>query len=159
MPRLKKPFPNGKFDLKRGIDFIGVTCVFVCHDGQGRFLLAKRSQHCRDEQGHWDTGGGSHEFGTLLEDTVKREIKEEYGATAFNLKFIKVYEAHRYLADKTPTHWVAVVYAAQVDPEDVKNNEPSKIDDIGWFTFNKLPKPLHSQIKHSLISVHQAGII
>jgi 8-oxo-dGTP diphosphatase len=154
-----KGFANGENDLKRGVDFVGVTCSFVCHDGKGRFLLHKRSKNCRDEQGRWDNGGGAHEFGHTIEETVKREIKEEYGADAFNLQFIKVYDAHRNLGDGTPTHWVAIVFAAQVDPKQVKNNEPYKIDEIGWFTLDSLPSPLHSQSKHTFRSVKEAGFI
>jgi 8-oxo-dGTP diphosphatase len=152
-------FANGKHDLRRGIDFIGVTCSFVCHDGKGKVLMHKRSKNCRDEQGRWDNGGGAHEFGATFEETIKREVKEEYGTEPFNLKFIKTYDAHRNLAGGIPTHWVSVVYAAQVDPKKVKNNEPYKIDEIGWFSFESLPTPLHSQSKHTLESVHAAGII
>ena len=155
----QQAFANGKHDLKRGIDFIGVTCVFVCHDGTGRFLLHKRSKNCRDEQGRWDNGGGAHEFGATLEETVKREIKEEYGADAFNVKRVKIYDAHRKLDDGTPTHWLAVVYAAQVDPKQVKNNEPHKIDELGWFTLNDLPSPMHSQSIGNLQAVKAAGIV
>lgn len=45
---------KAKKDLQRGIDFIGITCVFYCHDGQGNFLMHKRSKNCRDEIG-WFT--------------------------------------------------------------------------------------------------------
>lgn len=152
MNKPNQSFANGKHDLKRGIDFIGVTCSFVCHDGKGNVLLHKRSKNCRDEQGNWDNGGGAHEFGHNFEDTIKREIEEEYGAKAFNLQFVKVYDAHRKLDDGTPTHWVSVLYVAQVDPEQAKNNEPHKIDEIGWFTLDNLPSPLHSQAKHTFES-------
>ena len=50
-------------DLKRGVDYIGVTVNFLVHDGNGRILLQKRSKQCRDEQGRWDIGGGAVEFG------------------------------------------------------------------------------------------------
>jgi len=156
MPNKSKAFPNGKHDLRRGIDFIGVTCVFVCHDGQGNILMHKRSKNCRDEQGRWDTGGGAHEFGVTFEQTVTREIKEEYGADASDLRFLKVFDAHRTLSDGTPTHWVAVVYMALVDPKQVINNEPYKIDEIGWFKLDALPSPLHSQYKTVKQIVHQA---
>ncbi len=152
-------FANGQNDARRGIDFIGVTCSFVCHDGRGRVLLHKRSQNCRDEQGRWDNGGGAHEFGHSLEGTVRREIKEEYGADVIDLRFVKVYDAHRQLDDGTPTHWVSVLFAAQVDPKQAKNNEPFKIDDIGWFTLKTLPSPLHSQSLHSLQAVQALGIM
>jgi 8-oxo-dGTP diphosphatase len=159
MKKVPQPFANGQNDLRRGIDFIGVTCSFVCHDGKGKVLLHKRSKNCRDEQGKWDNGGGAHEFGSDLDQTVKREIEEEYGVTPTKLQFIKVYDAHRKLEDGTPTHWVAVVYAAQVDPKQANNNEPYKIDEIGWLTLDNLPKPLHSQSLHTLKSVKAAGII
>jgi 8-oxo-dGTP diphosphatase len=154
-----KGFANGKHDLRRGIDFIGVTCSFVCHDGHGKLLLHKRSKNCRDEQGKWDGGGGAHEFGATLEDTVRREIKEEYGAEVIKLQYIKTYDALRQLADGTPTHWVSVLFAAQVDPKQAKNNEPYKIDEIGWFTLSDVPSPLHSQVPHSLETLHGLGII
>jgi 8-oxo-dGTP diphosphatase len=152
---MTKGHSNGKNDLQRGVDFIGVTCSFVCHDGKGKILLHKRSKNCRDEQGNWDNGGGAHEFGHNLEDTVKREIKEEYGADVQKLQFVKVYDAHRKLADGTPTHWVSVLYLALVDPSQVTNNEPYKIDEIGWFTFDNLPTPLHSQALHTFESIKQ----
>jgi 8-oxo-dGTP diphosphatase len=152
-------FSNGTNDLKRGIDFIGVSCSFVCHDGQGKVLMHKRSKNCRDEQGRWDNGGGAHEFGDTIEQTIEREIKEEYGCPVEEMQFIKAYDAHRKLDDGTPTHWIALLYAVKVDPKQAKNNEPYKIDDIGWFTLDSLPKPLHSQSLHSLESVKDAGII
>jgi hypothetical protein len=52
--------------MKKGIDCIGNTVVFACHDGQGNYLLSKRSTACRDEHGTWDQGGG----GIELHDTV-----------------------------------------------------------------------------------------
>jgi len=156
---MSKGFRNGPGDARRGIDYIGVTCSFVCHDGNGRFLMHKRSKNCRDEHGNWDNGGGAHEFSATFEETVERESQEEYGVKPSDLRFIKTYDAHRELADGTPTHWVAIVYAAKVDPNEVKNNEPHKIDEIGWFTMDDLPSPLHSQSLHALQSVKDAGLI
>ena len=49
--------------MKKGVDFIGVTIVFWCHDGKGNVLLALRGPNCRDEHGTWDPGGGGLEFG------------------------------------------------------------------------------------------------
>jgi hypothetical protein len=33
-----------------------------------------------------------------------------------------------------------------VDKNQVKNNEPQKFSEIGWFDFTNLPEPLHSQL-------------
>jgi 8-oxo-dGTP diphosphatase len=145
-------------DAKRGIDFIGVTVPFVVHDGNGRFLLQKRSVNCRDEKGTWDVGGGSMEFGEEWEDAVRREVKEEIGTNPSEVIFLKAYNALRNNEGKR-THWIALVHAAKVNPGKVKINDKDKIDEIGWFNLNNLPKPLHSQMMKSLDAAKKAGII
>lgn len=37
--------------MQKGVDYTGITVVFCCHDGQGRFVMAKRSNNSRDEAG------------------------------------------------------------------------------------------------------------
>jgi len=59
----------------------GVSVVFVCEDGEGRILLARRGAGARDEPGAWDCGAGALEFGESFESAVAREVEEEY-ATA-----------------------------------------------------------------------------
>lgn len=139
---------NIKQDLKRGVDYIGVTCVFFCHDGRGRVLLQKRSANCRDEQGTWDCGAGSMEFGEEWADAVRREVREEYCVEPLE---IKLAEVRNVLRDNqgTPTHWIAVVHAVRIDPEQVKIGEPEKIDQIGWFAPEEFPDNKHSMLdKH-----------
>ncbi|MCL5435582.1 MAG: NUDIX domain-containing protein [Patescibacteria group bacterium] len=131
---------------KKGLDFTGVTVVFFCHDGNGNFLLAKRSQNARDEQGRWDTGGGGLEFGDSLEETLRREIGEEYGAEVLDFEFLGFREVHRTSVDDRPTHWIALDFKARVDPLKAKINEPHKFDRLGWFRLDNLPEPLHSQL-------------
>jgi 8-oxo-dGTP diphosphatase len=145
------------FDLRKGVDFIGVTCVFFCHDGKGNLLMHKRSQKCRDEQGKWDTGCGSMEFGETFEQTVKREIKEEYCVTPKNLRQVGVFNVLR-KNDKTQTHWIKVLFVAQVDPKKVKIGEPDKMENLQWFKSNRLPKPLHSQLKKDLERLKKIGV-
>jgi len=145
-------------DLKRGVDYIGVCCVFVCHDGNGKFLLHKRSCNCRDEQGCWDCGGGAVEFGETFEEAARREIREEYGVEVSDLKFAA---AKNVLRDNNgkPTHWVAVIFAAQVDSTQVKNNDPHKIEEIGWFASDQLPEPKHSSLASDFEAIREIGVI
>lgn len=144
------------FDLKKGVDFIGVTCVFYCHDGKGNLLMHKRSKNCRDEHGRWDPGSGSMEFGETFLQTAKREIQEEYGVTPKNLKFWAVNNALRWHG-RTRTHWIAVLFTAEVDPRKAKIGEPEKMDDIGWFPIDKLPRPLHSMTHKHLKMIRENG--
>ncbi|MDP3785111.1 MAG: NUDIX domain-containing protein [bacterium] len=144
-------------DIKRGVDYIGVTCVFFCHDGKGRILMHKRSRNCRDEIGRWDCGSGSMEFGESFEKAVRREIKEEYGLQPTEIKLCGVRSVLRKNGN-TKTHWIAAVFAAKVNPTGAKIGEPRKMDQIGWFRTNHLPKPLHSIFTKHLKMVQGAGI-
>lgn len=143
-------------DLKKGVDFIGVTCVFYCHDGKGNLLMHKRSKNCRDEHGRWDCGSGSMEHGEIFEEAVKREIKEEYCVTPKKIQFCGVNNVLRFHKKKR-THWVALLFVALVDPKKCKIGEPEKMDEIGWFPLTKLPKPLHSMIRPHLKMVRSGG--
>lgn len=132
--------------MKRGVDHPGVCVVFHCHDGQGNFVMGKRSKSTRDEQGKWDQGGGAVEFGEKAEDALRREIKEEYGAEVKNASFLGFMDVHRIDSQKNKTHWIALCYKVLVDKGQIKNAAPKDHDEIGWFTLSNLPEPLHSQM-------------
>src|SRR3989338_7456222 len=107
--------------MKPGIDFIGVSVFFFCHDGKD-FLLHKRSDKCRDEIGHWDFGGGQLELGERLEQAVIREVKEEYVGIG---KIEKQFPAHSLLRKENgiKTHWLIITFLVKVDRKKVKNND------------------------------------
>lgn len=131
--------------MKKGEDYTGIAIVYFCHDGAGRYLFNKRSLHARDEQGTWDCGGGGLEFGDSVEETLHKEIKEEYCTKVLSYKFLGFRDVHREKEGKK-THWIALDFKVLVDSHIVKNGEPRKFDEIGWFTFDALPEPLHSQL-------------
>lgn len=135
--------------MERGIDYIGISVSYLCHDGKGNYVMNKRGVNCRDEHGTWDFGGGSVEFGDTLEATLHKEIKEEYGATVKRRKYLGHIESFREHEGKK-THWIHFHYLVQVDREEVINGEPHKFDDIGWFRLDALPTPLHSGIPEAL---------
>ncbi|XOU94808.1 MAG: NUDIX hydrolase [Candidatus Kerfeldbacteria bacterium] len=134
---------------KSGFDYIGVTTPFYCHDGNGNFLFHKRSDKCRDEKGTWDCGGGRLDFGEDPREGVLREVKEEYGCDGNineQLPYYSIIRKH----DGKKTHWLSLPFIIQVDRNKVKNNEPDKIDEIGWFKLDQLPKPIHTGVKLEL---------
>ena len=140
---------------KKGVDYTGVCVVYFCHDGKGNVLMGKRSQKTRDEQGKWDIGGGSLEFGERVEEALKREVNEEYSTDVLKHEFLGFRDVHRTHLDTDQkisviplkkTHWIALDFKVLVDPSKVKNGEPESIDEIGWFTINRLPENLHSQL-------------
>lgn len=137
-------------DLKMDIgkDYIGVSVVYFCYDGAGRFLMAKRSDNARDEQGKWDIGGGKIEPHDTVIDSLQREVSEEYCADILDYQFLGYRDAHRTLPDGTPTHWIALDFAVKVDPDTVAIGEPHKLTDLQWFTRSTKPRDadMHSQL-------------
>ncbi|GHH65450.1 hypothetical protein GCM10017673_09530 [Streptosporangium violaceochromogenes] len=124
-----------------------VSCVFVCHDGHGRVLLARRGAGARDEPGSWDCGAGALEYGESFEAAVAREVREEYTAGVRDVETIGVRNVLR--ADPV-SHWVAVIFAVEVDPSEVAIGEPRKFDELGWFAPDAPPDPAHSQLAETL---------
>lgn len=135
----------------KGVDFIGIGVVFFCHDGNGNFILAKRSKNCRDEQEKYDVGGGAIEVQEKVEEVLIREIKEEYCSDVIDFEFLGYRDVHRINNDKK-THWIVLDFKVLVNRSQVKIGEPHKFDEIGWFKLNKLPleEQLHSQLRFAL---------
>jgi 8-oxo-dGTP diphosphatase len=131
--------------MKKGVDTIGIAVVYFCHDGDGNVLLAKRSEAARDETLRWDIGGGAVEFGESVEETVRKEIKEEYSTDVEDMEFLGFRDVHR-VHDGVPTHWIALDFKVRVNREMAAIGEPHKFDDLGWFTLDGLPSPVHSQL-------------
>lgn len=130
-----------------------VSCVFVCHDGSGRVLLARRGPGARDEPGTWDTGAGALEHGESFEEAVAREVREEYATDPLETVTVGV---RNVLRGDPVSHWVAVVHAVRVDPAAAAIGEPHKFDALGWFDLDALPTPLHSQLPGTL-ALFRAG--
>ncbi|HIJ11643.1 TPA: NUDIX hydrolase [Candidatus Woesearchaeota archaeon] len=131
--------------MKKGFDFTGVTIVFYCHDGEGNVVLGKRGSNCRDEHGTWDLGAGSLDFGDGIEQTLRKEIKEEYCTDVVEYQFLGYREHHRkHQGEKT--HWISLNFKVLVDKEKVANGEPHKFDDVRFFAQNQFPEKVHSQI-------------
>ena len=138
---------TGPSRAERALTAPTVSCVFVCHDGRGRILLARRGAGARDEPGTWDTGAGALEHGETFEAAVAREVGEEYAAGVLELDTIGV---RNVLRGDPVSHWVAIVFAVRVDPDVVRIGEPHKFDELGWFGPEELPAPLHSQLPETL---------
>lgn len=129
----------------KGVDYVGVSVCFFCHDGDGNFVMAKRSTNTRDEHGKWDIGSGGLEFEDSVIDTLVKEIKEEYCADVLEHEFLGYRDAMR-THNGVPTHWIGLDFKVLVDHAQVKNGEPHKFDAVEWFTLDTLPDELHSML-------------
>jgi len=131
--------------MQQGVDYTGVCIVYICHDGQGSYLFQRRNKNCRDEHDVWDCGGGGLDLGDTVEETLRKEIKEEYTADVVSFEFLGYRDVHR-IHDGKGTHWIALDFKVLVDRSQVINGEPHKFSDIGWFKRENFPMPQHSQL-------------
>lgn len=129
--------------MQKGVDYIAIGVSYYCHDGEGNYVLSKRSINCRDEHGAWDFGGGGLDFGMTVEETLKKELKEEYCVENFEAEFLGYYDSFREQNGQN-THWLQLLFLVKVDPKEVRNGEPHKFDAVEWFRMDNLPSPIHS---------------
>ncbi|MFB4284327.1 NUDIX domain-containing protein [Nonomuraea sp. MTCD27] len=135
LPLSNDPTPNVLAGPPRPTEQVrrtpSVSCVFICHDGDGRVLLARRGVGARDEPGTWDCGAGALEYGESFETAVAREVAEEYATGPLTIETIGV---RNVLREEQASHWVAVIFAVRVDPAEAAIGEPHKFDELGWFS-------------------------
>ena len=131
--------------MKKGVDYIGNAAVTFCHDGNGKYLLGLRSDKCRDEHNKWDPiGSGGIEFGDTIEETIRKEVKEECGADVLGIEFLGTREVFRE-HDGKKTHWIQFDYKVHIDSTQVKIMEPDKCLELRWCKIDEIPEPRHSQ--------------
>ena len=118
--------------MRPGIDYVGITTIFFCHDGKGNFLFHKRSDKCRDEHGRWDTGSGKLEHGLTLRENVLKEIEEEYGCVGVideELPPLDIFREH----NGEKTHWLAVPFLyALILPRQNATNQKRWMSSAGF---------------------------
>lgn len=103
--------------------------------------MSKRGPKARDGHGAWDFGGGGIDFGESPEETVRRELLEEFGCqTIRSIQALPVLSIVREREGRKD-HWIGFPFLIEVDPSEVRINEPGFIDEIGWFDIDQLPSP------------------
>lgn len=138
---------------RSGIDHIGVAVSFIVWDGETSVLVHRRGPACRDERGRWDTGSGEVEFGEDPRDAAPREVGQEYGIQADEVRettLLHTRSVVRPAAEDTPrSHWVTFLYLLRVDrrPIVVPVPERERVEHPAWINPLSAPLflPLHSQ--------------
>lgn len=123
--------------LKKGKDYIGIGVGAVILNKEGKLFMAKRGKKARNEPGTWEFPGGSMEFGETMAQTVKREIKEEFGIT---IKPLKPLLPVNHIIPKEKQHWVAIPYISKLESGVPKILEHEKCAEIGWFSIREIDK-------------------
>ncbi len=137
-------------NIEPGVDFIGISTSFYCVDSDGYLLLHRRSVNCRDQHGTWDCGGGRHEHPITIEDNIHKEVLEEHGCKGEILARLPAYDVFSQNVQARTTHWIALPHIVRITRGEERIMEPSKCDELGWFTLGTLPSPLHAGMAAAL---------
>jgi 8-oxo-dGTP pyrophosphatase MutT (NUDIX family) len=115
---------------------IATGAAAIIRDAHGRVLLQKRS-----DVGLWGIPGGGQELGERIDDTLRREVREEVGLDVEPKRIIDLYTSPR--VDITfPNGDQLQPYVVRFECEIVggtlqKNDD--EVLDVGWFAFDQLP--------------------
>lgn len=120
--------------MQPGVDFIGVGVGAVITKN-GKIFVAQRGPEARNEQGKWEFPGGMVEFGATLEETLKREIKEEYD---FEIEIVELLHVVDHFLESKKEHWVSPTYLARYISGEPKIKEPTKCSQTGWFSLDEI---------------------
>lgn len=120
------------------IPFVGIGCIVV---RGGKLLLV------RNRQGLWSTPGGHLDFGESPDVCAARETFEETGVTVSNVQFVAI--TNDVLAD-VGKHYLTVWMRGDADGVSARIGDAAEIDELGWFSPDQLPSPLHLYFQNLL---------
>lgn len=110
------------------------TNALIIENDKGEILLVKRRSP--PKKGYWDLPGGFVEFGENMEESMRREIKEELGIEVDDIHYINS-AADLYLYKEINYHTLCSIYATKVVPQKMKSHDD--ITEICFFPKKKIP--------------------
>ncbi|OGK24986.1 hypothetical protein A3A46_00625 [Candidatus Roizmanbacteria bacterium RIFCSPLOWO2_01_FULL_37_13] len=111
------------------------TNGLILENEKGEVLLVKRKYP--PKKGYWDIPGGFVDFGETMEESLRREIKEELGTDITDIKYFTS-TADRYLFKGIDYHTLCFVFLGKVvGKKNLSANDD--INEIKFFSKNNIP--------------------
>lgn len=132
--------------------YVGVPVII--RNSKGEILLGKRNKHMLTYPSTWGLPGGLPEYGEKLEDTAKREVKEELGVDIEIIK--RSTNIHEHLPIKEcKIHSIDVVYYAKIIKGIPKPKDETS--EVKWFKSSEI-KDMNLAYSHKEI-LKKEGLI
>lgn len=116
----------------------------IIRKGEEVLLLKRKNVH---GAGSWSTPGGHLEFGESPEECAIREAKEETDVSITGVEFRAVTND---IFEKSRKHYITIWMEGKYSSGKPVINAAYEMADIGWFSWNSLPKPLFLSFENLL---------
>lgn len=136
------------------LPLVMVGAGVLVFDARGRVLLLRRS-----DNGCWGVPGGMTEPGETVEDTARRETREETGLEVSGLSLFGVFsgpELHYRYPNGDEVHNVSVVYTAGHVAGSVRL-APEEHAEFGYFDLHALPAAISPPVMPVLRELARRG--
>ena len=142
----------------RRLILAGASCVI--RNDRGELLLQQRVYPA----GRWCFPGGLTELGESVEDTARREVREETGLAVGRLALIGVYSGPDHLCRAANgDEWYVVNSAfAALDWQGAPRVSDGESVRLQWFSPDAMPETLvrsHREILRDYLRLYQAGTL
>jgi 8-oxo-dGTP pyrophosphatase MutT (NUDIX family) len=116
-------------------------------DAAGRVLLQRRV-----DTGEWGIIGGGMELDETIEETARRELREELGLEAGELELIDLVSGPRFrrtYPNGDQIHGVGAVYVAREVRGELRL-DPEEVRAVAYFALDELPDEMHDSSRFVL---------
>jgi ADP-ribose pyrophosphatase YjhB (NUDIX family) len=116
----------------------GVSVIaLVCIDQDGKILLVRQGYGRR----YWSLPGGKMEPGESIDETARREVKEETGLDIRVRRVVGLYS-------KPLEGGLAVCFAGEVAGGELRPD--NEITRCGYFSYDRLPRPARQHMQQRI---------
>ncbi len=105
-------------------------------------MLKRKNAH---GAGTWSFPGGHLEFNETFEACAQRETKEETGIEVKNIQYLTTTNDR---FRKEGKHYITIFMLCDYAAGEATIREPERSTDIGWFSWDNIPKPLFLPIEN-----------